>query len=428
MQDSIFLGQRHGYGGSTRNFHLPADHLSRHCHVLGKTGMGKTTLLQAFVFSLIEQGRGVGVIDPHGDFVDSILDAIPRERIDDVVVLDLTDPKFAPALNLVASTVPPALRPRVASSLLAAFRHIWADSWGPRLEYILYHSLRVLLDSDNTSLIALPRLLTDQRFRDRLVKQCRDSFIRRFWENEFDLWDHRYRQEAIAPVLNKLGQFVSHPPLRDVFGQVCLKTNFRDILDSSRILIVNLSKGHLGDDASRLTGALIVAFLASQAMERSEMPPGERNDFTLVIDEAQNFLSDALGSILSESRKYGLGLMLSHQFLDQLSPPLQSAVLGNAGTLITFRVAADDAVRMASNFGDNFQPRQFVELEPFTAFFRALDEAAYPFRLSIAPPVEIQHRYRNSIVARCRDRYATSRIEVQKKLARWMTDSSTDLS
>lgn len=428
MQNSLFLGQRHGYACSTCPYYFPVDHLSRHCYVLGKTGMGKTTLLQSLVFPLIEQGRGVGVLDPHGDFAASILDTVPGERLDDVVYLDPTDPDFAPSLNLVSSSVPMASRPRVASALLSAFRHIWSDSWGPRLEHILYHSLRVLLDSENTSLVTLPRLLTDESFRAQIVKQCRDPFIRKFWENEYNSWDKRFRQEAIAPVLNKLGQFVSHPALREVFGQVPLKVDFREVIDSGRILIVNLSKGQLGDDASRLMGALIIAFISSQAMERAELPPEDRNQFTLIIDEAQNFLSDALASILSESRKYGLGLVLSHQYLDQLTPSLQSAVLGNAGTLITMRVAADDAERLSTNFGDNFRPLHFVELDPFTAFIRPLDEAPFPFRLSLSPPSEINYGYRQSIIAKCRDRYATPRPLVEEKLSRWVNTPPHPLS
>lgn len=419
MQDSIFLGQRHGYAGSTQPFSLPIDHLSRHCHVLGKTGMGKTTLLQAVVFSLIEKGHGVGVIDPHGDFADSILKAVPRERIGDVVLLDLTDPEFVPSLNLVASSVNPSSRPRVASALLVAFHHIWSDSWGPRLEYILYHGLRVLLDADNTSLIALPRLLTDQCYRARLVSQCRDPFIQRFWEEEFEMWDKRYRQEAIAPVLNKLGQFVANPILRETFGQVRLKVDFRQVLDSRRILVVNLSKGQIGDDASRLAGALITAFLSSLAMERSRLGPEERIPFTLVIDEAQNFLSEALASILSESRKYGLGLVLSHQYLEQLTPSLQSAVLGNAGTLITFRVAAEDAARLETNFGDVFSARQFVELDPYSALVRPLVDAPFPFLLSLPPPDEVDFGFSPSIVSKSRNRTGAPRIQVQERFHRW---------
>ena len=427
MKDAIFLGQRHGYADSKTDYFLPIDHLSRHCYVLGKTGMGKTTFLQTLLFSLIRQDRGVGVIDPHGDFAASLLAAVPRERIDDVVFIDATDKEFAPALNLVSSTINAKARPRVASALVAAFRHIWSDSWGPRLEYILYHALRALLDHENSSLIALPRLLTDQTFRRRVLRRCQDPFVRSFWNDEFDQWDKRFRQEAISPVLNKLGQFVSNPVLRNMFGQVRLKVDFREVLDSKRILIVNISKGEIGEDASRLAGSLLTAFIASHAMERSELAQHERTSFTLVLDEAQNFLSDALASILSESRKYGLSLVLSHQFLEQLSPSLQSAVLGNAGTLVALRVAADDAARLATNFGNNYPPHQFVELEPFHAFVRPVEESPFPFRLAIAPPEKIDGSYRQSIVTKCRDRFATSQARINDRFQRWAAQGSGHL-
>lgn len=420
MKSSIFLGNRIGYADTRIPFHLPTTELARHCYVVGKTGMGKTTLLQQMVFSLIQQGAGVGIIDPHGDFAQQTLDLIPPERLDDVVYLDLTDPDHSPALNLVSSTIPPGQRPLVASALISAFRHIWSESWGPRMEYILYHALRSLLDAHNTSLISLPRLLSDDRYRQCIVKQCQDPFVQRFWTHEFETWDKRFRQEAIAPIQNKLGQFVAIPSLRHVFGQVRLRVDFRNILDSGKILIVNLSKGHLGDDASRLTGALLTGFLSSLAMGRSNLSHDQRKNFTLVIDEAQNFLSDALVSILSESRKYGLSLVLSHQFLDQLTPRLQSAVLGNAGTLISFAVAGDDAHRFVTNFGDSFPTHRFADLPRFHALIRTSRESQAPFQLQVAPPDFPSFGQARRIVTRCRQRCGSPRHDVEAKLRRWL--------
>lgn len=424
MKGDIFLGRRHGYAGSTQPYDFPAEALRRHCEVLGKTGMGKTTLLQAVLSHLIERGEGVGLIDPHGDFAEAVLAAVPKERIQDVVYLDAGEPEFAPALNLVSSSLPEGARDRVASALLSAFRHIWAESWGPRLEYLLYHALRLLLDCENASLVALPRIFTDDRFRERIVKQCRDPFVRRFWELEYESWDRRFRSEAISPVLNKLGQFVSNPALRQVFGQVRLRVDFRKVLDSRKILILNLSKGRMGDEASRLAGALVVSFLASQSMERASVPEAERAPFTLFIDEAQNFLTGALASILSESRKYGLGLVLSHQYLDQLSPALQSAVLGNVGSVFAFRISAQDAETMEKEFGHNFRAQEFVELPPFTALVRPLKGSAFPFRLEVSPPPRRNFGLRQAILARCRLQFGTPRIQVERKLARWLGEGS----
>jgi hypothetical protein len=420
MKISIHLGDRIGYACSKFPYSLPASLLTRHCYVIGKTGTGKTTLLQNAAASLIQQNQGIGVIDPHGDFASALLDLIPPDRVNDVVYIDPADPTHAPALNLVSSTTPPEDRPLVASALVAAFRHIWSESWGPRMEYILYNSLRVLLDSPNTSLVSLPRLLTDPDYRRSLVKQCQDPFVRHFWDEEFDRWDDRFQREAIAPIQNKLGQFTTMPLLRQMLGQIPLSIDFRGILDSGKILVVNLSKGSLGDDASRLLGALITAFVSSKAMSRANLAAAERRDFVLFIDEAQNFLSDALASILSESRKYGLGLVLSHQFLDQLPPRLQSAVLGNAGTTICFAVCGEDAKRFEVNFGGNFPAHQFTDLAPFTALVRAGDDTRFPFRLESALPTATRYRCRRMILHQCRQRFCTPRAMVEARLARFL--------
>jgi hypothetical protein len=420
MNTTIHLGNRVGFGCSKSSYSLPASLLTRHCYVIGKTGTGKTTLLQNAVCSLIRQGRGVGVIDPHGDFAAELLNVVPPDRIDEVIYLDPSDPTYSPAINLVSSTARTDDRPLIASALVAAFRHIWSESWGPRMEYILYNALRVLLDSQNTSLVALPRLLSDSDYRRSLVKQCQDPFVRHFWEQEFDCWDERFRREAIAPIQNKLGQFTTMPPLRHVLGQVPLRIDFRGILDSGKILIVNLSKGRLGDDASRLLGALITAFISSVAMGRANLPAAQRRDFVLFIDEAQNFLSDALASILSESRKYGLGLVLSHQFLDQLPPRLQSAVLGNAGTTICFALCGEDAQRFEVNFGGSFPASRFTDLAPYTALMRAADDTRFPFLLESAPPTAVETNSRRRILHRCQQHYCSLRTAIEERMIRFL--------
>ena len=420
MNSAIHLGDRIGYASSRTPYLLPVSLLTRHCHVIGKTGTGKTTLLQNAVSSLIRQGHGVGVIDPHGDFADALLDLVPPERMNDVVYLNPADALHAPALNLVSSGTRVEDRPLVASALVSAFRHIWSESWGPRMEYILYNALRVLLDSQNASLVALPRLLSDHGYRRSLVQQCRDPFVRRFWKDEFDQWDDRFRREAISPIQNKIGQFTAMPVLRHVLGQIPLRVDFRTVLDSGKILIVNLSKGSLGDDASRLLGALITAFLGSVAMSRTNLPAAQRRDFILFVDEAQNFLSDAVSSVLSEARKYGLGLVLSHQFLDQFPPHLQSAVLGNVGTTICFAIGGEDALRFETNFAKNYLASQFSDLAPFTALVRPVDDPRFPFRLEAAPPNSKRHRCRRRIIHHCRQRYCTPKPIVEERIRRFL--------
>ncbi|MBK8092234.1 MAG: DUF87 domain-containing protein [Verrucomicrobiaceae bacterium] len=418
----IYLGQRVGYAGVLLPCYFDTAHLTRHVHVLGKTGMGKSTLLRAIMSGLLEHS-GFCLLDPHGDLARWALDVIPPHRLGDVIFLDAADPEYAPALNLVSSAIPEAHRPRVASALLSSFRHLWAESWGPRLEYILYHSLRTLLDAGNVSLIALPRLLVDESFRLSIVKQCRDPFIRSFWSTEYDAWDKRFRQEAIAPIQNKLGQLAALPQLRHIFGQVKLRVDFAEVLREGRIVIVNLAKGNLGEDAARIIGSLLVSSLCSAAMERGASNTNERRDFTLILDEAQSFLSDALVSVLSESRKFGLGIVLCHQYFAQLPPAIQTAVLGNVGSTFAFRVSGDDAEVLAKHYGTVFSPSGFIEAAPFTALVRPVDSVGYPFRLLITSANNETRSNANRVRDRSRQQYCSLRSEVERKLSKWIIDS-----
>ncbi len=414
----IHLGRRVGYAGVQLPCYFDTDHLTRHVHVLGKTGMGKSTLLRSLMAGLMGEG-GFCLLDPHGDLAEWALNAVPPHRLDDVVFLDAADPDYAPALNLVSSAIPEAQRPRVASALLSSFRHLWAESWGPRLEYILYHALRTLLDAGNVSLIALPRLLVDESFRASLVKQCRDPFIRAFWSTEYEAWDRRFRQEAIAPVLNKLGQIVAVPQVRHIFGQVKLKVDLAEVLREGRIVILNLAKGIIGEDAARILGSLFVSSLCAAAMERSPSNTDDRRDFTLILDEAQSFLSDALVTVLSESRKFGLGMALCHQYLAQLPSVVQTAVLGNVGTTFAFRVSGGDADMLAKHYGSLFVPSQFIELHPFSTLVRPVGGAGHPFCLNLAHSVFRGKGCGDALRTRSRQRFYAPRNLVVDQLERW---------
>lgn len=420
MNEDIYLGDRHTYGGFAAPFFLSLSDLARHAYVIGKSGTGKSTLLQLLAERLVQLGHGVGLIDPHGDLAAQILKVIPHSRLDDVVYLNLADEEFAPSLNFVSDAVPLEARPRLASALVAAFRHQWASSWGPRLEHILYHSLRVLIDCQNTSLVALPRLLTDDAFRAWAVAQCRDPFIQEFWQCEYEGWDKRFRAEAIAPVLNKLGQLAAFPPLRQALGQVKMKVDVPGILSQGKILVVNLAKGHMGEDAARLLGALLAASLSAAAMERSSSSDGWRKEFTLIMDEAHCFLSEGMSSVLSESRKFGLRLVIAHQFLGQLAPSLREAVLGNVGSIFAFRVSGEDAEVLSANYGDAMSASVFADLPPFTALLRPADGLTQPVRLLVARLAHQEAGYAHAIIARSRQRYCASRTEVEDKLRRWL--------
>lgn len=398
---------------------IPHEVLARHCHLIGKTGVGKSTLLLQLLLSLAEKGHGIGLIDPHGDLCQELASRLPPHRQDDLVSLDFTHPQFAPALNLVSDRIPPEKRPLIASALLSAFKHIWKDSWGPRLEYLLYNALRVLLDAPHTSLLGLPRFLNDSRYRNSLLKSCRDPFVRSVWENEFARWEPRQQQDAISPLQNKIGQFVAQPYLREAFGQVPLRFDFRAIMDNKQILLINLSKGLLGDESSRLAGALLTAFIGSLAMSRADQTLASREPFFLALDECQNFLSEALSSILSESRKYGLSLLLANQYLHQFSPELRSAIIANTGNLFSFNVSADDAEVLCPNYGDFYKPIHFVELLPYHTLIRPHRSHGYPFTLRLKRPPQpsgdsgLKTQYSNQ-------QHYNPRAKVREKQSSWL--------
>src|SRR5258706_5579198 len=327
---TIIIGEREGWG-DPRPFGISKDDQRQHIYIIGKTGSGKTTLLRNLIIQHINLGHGVGLIDPHGDLAEELLHHIPPVRADHLVYFHPGDLEFPIGLNVLAN-VAPDNRHLVASGIVGAFKGIWRDSWGPRLEYILYNAVSALLDCRNATLLGVNRLLTDDNYRARVIRQIKDPFIRSFWTDEYASYDPRFQREAIAPIQNKVGQFLLNPVVRNILGQVRSKVKIPFIMDNERLFIGNLSKGHLGHDKANLLGSLITTQFQLGAMARSDRPETERQDFYLFIDEFQNFSTDAFASILAEARKYHLCLILSHQYIDQLSLSVRHAVFGNVGT------------------------------------------------------------------------------------------------
>lgn len=321
----------------------------RHLYLIGKTGTGKSTLLFNLMAGDAAAGHGFALLDPHGDLALMLADAMPPQR-NDVIYADPADLSHAVGFNPLHSVVPDR-RALVTAHIVAAFRHIWGDSWGPRLEYILTEALRLLLDTPGTTLLGLPRLLVDEDYRSRLLAQARDPLVRVFWQNEFAAYPDRLRAEAVAPIQNKIGTLLAAPAIRNMLGQPRSTLDIRRIMDRGQILLVNLAKGRLGEGPAHLLGALFATAFAQAAAARADRQEHERRDFTLYADEFQNFATDSFAGILSEARKYRLSLVLAHQFLGQLPPLLRQAVFGNAGSLIVFRVGAEDAPLLAAELG-----------------------------------------------------------------------------
>lgn len=420
MHNQLHIGMRQAWGGEVP-FDFEVSDSRYHTYVIGKTGSGKTTLLRNLILQLIQQGHGVGLIDPHGDLAEELLDHIPPARAEETVYFYPGDRDFPIGLNLLTQTKPED-RQLVASSIVSAFKSLWHESWGPRLEFILHNAVAALAHCPNTSLLGLNRLLTDSIYRQWVVHQISDPFLKEFWENEFESWEPRFRREAIAPIQNKVGQLLLSPIIRNIIGQVRSKVSIPFVMDEGRIFIANLAKGEIGNDKANLLGSLLVTQFQLAAMARSRQPEHERRDFYLFVDEFQNFATESFTAILAEARKYRLNLTLSHQYIAQLSPTVRDAVFGNVGTLIAFRVGFDDAEHLHGEFGEEFQPRQFVDLPRYETLIRnqSANGALHFQRARLLPPIETYLGRRHRLLARSRERFATKRTAIEDKLKRWL--------
>jgi energy-coupling factor transporter ATP-binding protein EcfA2 len=421
MDETILIGRRTAMSGDAALFGVKTIDRRQHVYVIGKSGSGKSTLLRNLLVQHIEAGHGIGLIDPHGDLAEELLNVIPAARTDDVVYFNPADLEFPIGLNLLAN-VPKDERHLVASGIVSAFKNLWSDSWGPRLEYILYNTLAALLDCENVTLLGVTRMLTDADYRQWVIRQLKDPFIKSFWTDEFEKYDPRFLREAIAPIQNKVGQFLMSPPIRNILGQVKSKIDFRFIMDNRRIFIANLSKGKLGEDKANLLGSLLTTQFQLAAMQRTNIPEADRKDFFLFIDEFQNFSTTAFASILSEARKYRLCLTLSHQYIAQLSEEMRDAVFGNVGTLICFRVGYSDAEVLAGEFGEVYCPSQFADLDKHQILVKLLAEGAAldPFHAATFPPFGKRHGRGENFIRRSRERFSAPRADVECKLSRWI--------
>src|SRR3989304_1411711 len=307
-----------------------------HMYVIGKTGTGKTTLLKNMMISDILAGNGVAVVDPHGEFAETILDYVPEHRIDDVVYFNPADLDYPIAFNAVEK-VPMSERHLVSSGLISIFKKIWADSWGPRLEYVLRNAILALLEQEDSTLLGVMRILSDKEYRKKVVENTTDPVVKQFWIDEFGKYSSKFEVEAVAPIQNKVGQFLTNPMIRNIVGQQKSSMHMRQLMDEKKILIMNLSKGKIGEDSSALIGAMLITKIQQAAMSRINVPEEEREDSYLYVDEFQNFATESFAGILSEARKYRLCMTLAHQYIAQLDEKVRDSVIGNAGTLVAFR-------------------------------------------------------------------------------------------
>jgi len=405
-----------------KNFGIKKEDRRRHMYVVGKTGMGKTTMLENMIYQDIVRGKGVAVIDPHGDLVDQLLDLVPSDRINDTIYFNPADKDYPISFNIL-SQENSDYRYLIASSLVGIFKKIWAHSWGPRLEYLLRNSLLTLLQAGHSTILGVPRIFVDNKYRKKLVAQIDDPVVKNFWTHEYAKYHNNFQVEAVSPIQNKIGQFISIPLIRNMIGQVKSKLNFQEIINDKKILLVNLAKGLIGEDVSSLLGATIINKLQIAAMTRANKQEDKREDFYLYIDEFQNFSTESFATILSEARKYRLNLIMAHQYIDQLDDLVATAIFGNVGTMVSFGVGAEDAEVLESHFAPEFTQQDLVNLGKYEIILRLMINgvSSRAFSAETLPPLGAREvSSRDKIIKVSRERYTVEREVIEDKLGRWL--------
>jgi len=426
MNDITFFAET-TFRNERKKFGIKIDDRSRHMYLVGKTGMGKTEMLKNLAIQDIQKGKGLAFIDPHGEAAEELLDFVLSQRIEDVIYFNPADIGFPIAFN-VMEKVDPEHRHFIASGLMGVFKKIWPDVWSARMEYILNNAVLALLEYPDSTLLGVNRMLADIDYRKKVIDKITDPVIKSFWVNEFSRYTQRYEVEATAAIQNKIGQFVSNPLIRNIIGQIGTPVDMRKAMDEGKILIANLSKGKIGEDNSMLLGALLITKLQLAAMSRVDTPEEKRRDFYLYVDEFQNFATEAFINILSEARKYHLCLVLSHQYIDQMPEPVRDAVFGNMGTLVSFRVGAQDAEYLEKEFYPEFEAGDLVNLAKYNIYLKLMIDgvAGRPFSAETILPIPKPIKsYKEKIIKQSQQKYSTPQKIVEEKISSWMESLKT---
>jgi hypothetical protein len=407
------------FRGINHQFGMLRSDRSRHVYIIGQTGAGKSGTLELFALSDIFHGHGYAIIDPHGDFAVDNMRFIPGSRMDDVVYFNPADTAFPLGFNPLEVTNPNQ-KNNISSEVIGVLKRMFGESWGPRLEYILRYTILALLDRPTTTMLDITRMLTDKKFRKETLSYSTDTVVLQFWNVEFASWNDKFQSEAIAPVLNKVGAFTANPIIRNIIGQPKSTFNIRTIMDEGKILIVNLSKGLIGEDNAAILGAFLVTKIQLAAMSRSDIPNiADRRPFYLYVDEFQNFATDSFATILSEARKYGLNLTVANQYISQMTDTVRDAVFGNVGTMISFRVSADDSPVLAKQFEPQFEAQDLLQMHNrhfiINMVINGEKAPAFSATTLTLPPEQIDNSGR--IIENTRRKYSRSRTEVEIEIA-----------
>ena len=405
-------------------FGIKAIDRTRHVYVIGKTGMGKSTLLENMVVQDIQSGNGCAFIDPHGGTAELLLDYVPEHRIKDVIYFAPFDTDYPVAFNIMED-VGKDKRHLVASGLMSAFKKIWVDAWSARMEYILSNTLLALLEFPGATLLGVNRMYSDKDYRKKVVDNITDPSIKSFWVDEYAKYGERYTQEATPAIQNKVGQFVSNPLIRNIIGQSKSTFDIREVMDSKKILIMNLSKGKVGDQNTSLLGSMLITKIYLAAMSRADASREEMADlpfFYFFVDEFQSFANESFADILSEARKYKLNLTIAHQYIEQMPEEVRAAVFGNVGTMITFRVGSYDADVLEKEFLPAFSAEDIVNLDKYQLYLRLMIDGvgSRPFSAVALPPIKKEGvSFKEQILENSRNVFAKKREDVEKEIMEW---------
>ncbi|MEK7137271.1 MAG: type IV secretory system conjugative DNA transfer family protein [Patescibacteria group bacterium] len=416
------------YHNQKMPFGLLRQDRARHLYVVGKSGTGKSKLLELLISTDIKEGKGVCVMDPHGDLVDAVVKHVPKERVNDVVYFNPMDIEFPIAFNPMEA-VKPELKLRVTIGFIEIFKKIFGANWTPRLEHVLRQTTLALLDSKGTTVFSILKMLSDKNYRQTIVSRIEDSVVKNFWVNEFAAWSEKFDNEAITPLLNKVGQLVSTSLIRNIIGQPFNTFNIRAVMDNQKIMLVKLNKGLLGEENAALLGAMMITKIQQAALERADIAEEERKQFYLYCDEFQYFATDTFAEILSEARKYRLSLTISHQYLGQLNNVVRTTVFGNIGTIISFRVGAEDAVILEKEFTPVFSVRDIINLAVREFYIKMsvrgqTRDAFSGMTMDCAAP---EQNFHDEIVERSRTTFAKPKADVEQLLRKW-DESGGDVS
>lgn len=419
-ENEITIFAETNFRNQKRRFGIKTDDRRRHIYIIGKTGMGKTTLMENMILADIYAGHGCCYIDPHGDTAERLVDFIPSNRINDVIYYNPADLEYPMGFNIL-ETSNDEQKHLVRDGLMGVFKKIWPDVWSARMEYILQNCVSALLDYPGATLLGINRLLVDKEYRARVIAKIRDPIVKTFWVAEFPSWSEKYATEAIAPVQNKVGQFLSSSVIRNIVAQVKSTVDLRRIMDDGKVLIVNLSKGRIGEDNMRLLGGMLITKLQLAAQERQNIQELDRRDFYLYVDEFQNFANQSFANILSEARKYRLNLIVAHQYIAQIDEDVAPAIFGNVGTIIVMRVGGADAEFMETEFTPTFLPEDLVSLAKFQMYLKLMVDgvATQPFSANTLPPIAKRTGTAEKVIAVSRERYAEPRAVIEEKVLQW---------